>query len=301
MISAIVHTYNEETNIERALSSLGFVGEIIVVDMGSTDKTIAIAKKFKAKIFHHPYTGFVEPARNFAISKTTGDWIFIIDADEEVSKSLADTIRSCIKKNEYDYIRVPRMNIIFGKWIKHTGWWPDYQIRLFKKGHVEWVDTIHGIPITHGLGWDIDPTQENSIIHYNYQSMDQFLTRMNRYSTITAKEMFVSNRKFVLGDLFDKPSQEFIRRYFIWEGHKDGLHGLVLSLLQSFSELLTYLKLWELEEFQEHAYSLSQVHKAAGSSWKEKNFWYIQKLLETPLSIPQKFSLKLKRRLKIHE
>ncbi|MBI2617162.1 glycosyltransferase family 2 protein [Candidatus Gottesmanbacteria bacterium] len=299
MISAIVHTYNEEENIERCLASLGFVDEVVVVDMGSTDKTLSIAEEFHAKIFHHPYTGFVEPARNFAIEKATGDWIFILDADEEVPKNLSKRILAVVSGNKYDYVRIPRMNIIWGKWIKHTGWWPDYQIRLFRKGNVEWVDTIHGVPFTKGVGSDLEASEKVSIIHYNYLSLDQYLSRMNRYTTVVAKEMYMGNKRFSLKDLFDFPTQEFIRRFFVWEGYKDGLHGLALSLLQSFSELVTYLKLWELEGLKDHKYTVSEVHSLFTKEYKEKDYWFVTELLKEPNTWEKKLSLKLKRRLKI--
>lgn len=301
MISAVVHTYNEEENIERCLASLQFVDEIIVVDMGSTDKTLSIAKECKAKIFHHPYTGFVEPARNFAIGKAQGDWIVILDADEEVPKALVKVIVGVVKGEKYDFIRIPRKNMIFGKWMKHSGWWPDYQIRLFRKGYVTWTDVIHGVPITRGRGLDLEIADAVCIIHYNYSSIEQYFLRMNRYSTISAKEMYMANTRFILSDLFEKPTQEFIRRYFVWEGYKDGLHGLILSLVQSFSELMVYCKLWELEGMKERTLALKDVYGMATKSWKQQEYWCIKELLKQPLSLPQKLSLQLKGKLKRHE
>ena len=152
MISAIVHTFNEEKNIERCLASLSFVDEIILVDMGSTDKTVKKAREFKAKIFRHPYTGFVEPARNYGIEKARGPWIIILDADEEIPRLLSDYLIKLTKEASFDYFRLSRKNFIFGKWVKYGGWWPDFQIRFFKKGHVFWEDKIHSIPRTRAGG-----------------------------------------------------------------------------------------------------------------------------------------------------
>src|SRR4030042_2249641 len=185
MISAVVHTFNEEKNIERCLSSLSWTDEIVLIDMGSKDRTCEIAKNYKVKIFQHPWTGFVEPARNFGLSKAKGEWIFILDADEEVPHDLAKFLLSESRNPSGDYYRISRKNIIFGKWIKHAGWWPDYQIRFFRKGKVSWIEKIHGIPLTKGHGVDMEPKERTSITHYNYQTLIQYIERMNRYSSVT--------------------------------------------------------------------------------------------------------------------
>ncbi len=117
----------------RAIVSVKkLASEIVVVDMHSDDDTQKIAKKLGAKVFTHKRTGYVEPARNFAIGKATGEWILILDTDEKVSKILADRLKQIsADDNSADYYRLPRKNIIFGKWIKHSRWWPDYNIRFF--------------------------------------------------------------------------------------------------------------------------------------------------------------------------
>lgn len=297
MISAVVHTYNEEKNIERCLSSLAFVGEIVIIDMGSTDATCDIGKNFKAKIFNHPYTGFVEPARNFGISKASGDWILIIDADEEIPATLSHYLLQQSKTAEFDYIRIARRNIIFGKWIKHAGWWPDYQIRFFKKGQVFWNDKIHGVPFTKGDGQELPATADLSITHYNYQTIEQYIGRLNRYTNISAKELFLANKKFSFSDALEASSKEFINRYFVWEGYKDGVHGLALALLQAFSETATYLKLWELENFKEERISLTDAGNAITYAEKEKKYWFFSTLLKEPHDLINDLIWRLKRKL----
>jgi len=302
MISAVVHTYNEEKNIGRCLSSLTFVDEIVVIDMGSTDKTCQIAASYKAKIYPHPYTGFVEPARNFGISKAKGGWILIVDADEEIPRTLANyllgiPIRTTRQSPRFDYFRIPRKNLVFGKWIRHTGWYPDYQIRFFKKGMVSWTEKIHGVPETKGKGSDLKAEEPLSIIHYNYQSLEQFLERLNRYTNIAAKEMFLNNIHFQVNNLFKKPVKEFINRYFVWEGYRDGLHGLALSLLQSFSEMVTYLKLWELEKFKEEKVTLADIDKMLTVEYRLKKFHLTETELKKEESGWRKLILKLKRKL----
>lgn len=297
MISAVVHTYNEEKNIEKCLASLSWVNEIIVIDMGSTDKTCQIAKDYKSKIYQHPYTGFVEPARNFGILKTSGDWIIIVDADEEIPKTLAKYLTLEIQKPSADYYRIARKNIIFGKWIKHAGWWPDYQVRFFKKGSVSWTEKIHGIPLTRGTGTDVESSDDLNIVHHNYQTIEQYLTRLNRYSNISAKELYLSNQRFTSDLLFKKPLQEFINRFFVWEGYKDNIHGLALALLQSLAELATCLKLWELESFREEKLSLEQIDKSVTQGYKQNKYWLTAKLLKQSQNPIYSLIIRLKRKL----
>lgn len=297
MISAVVHTYNEEKNIERCLTSLNWVDEIILIDMGSTDKTTEIARRFKVKIFKHSFTGFVEPARNFGIKHARGNWILIVDADEEIPISLAKFLTIEADNNSGEYYRIARKNIIFGKWIRHAGWWPDYQVRFFQKRAVSWTENIHGIPITRGQGIDVEINPDLSIIHYHYQNLEQYLERLNRYTTITAKELFLQNRKFQPALLFEKPTAEFINRYFVWEGYKEGVYGLALSLLQSLSELLVYLKLWELEGFSQSKINIAEIERLEAKSEKMKKYWYADTRLRQQNNLLEEAFLRLKRKI----
>ena len=282
MISAVVQTFNEENNIARCLTSLAFTDEIILVDMGSTDRTVEKALELGVKAYQHPYTGFVEPARNFALSRVRGDWILVIDADEEVPRKLADYLIK-LKDGQVEainYYRLPRKNLVFGKWIKHAGWWPDYQIRFFRKGTISWIDKLHGVPITTGEGRELPQQEESALIHYHYQTVEQFLERMNRYSTIQAKEMYLSNRKFSLDMLMLNPANEFVRRFFLYEVYRDGLHGLSLSLLQALSETVVALKLWELSNFQQEAVNLDSFAKLADKESRLRKYWLYNELLK---------------------
>ena len=297
MISALIHTYNEEKNIERALSSLSFADEIVLVDMGSNDNTCEIASQFTTKIFQHPYTGFVEPARNFGIQKTKNKWVLVIDADEEIGSGLARYLTSEIKNPKADFYRIPRKNIIFGKWMKHTGWWPDYQIRFFKKGAISWNDQIHGIPLTKGKGQEIEATENLSITHHNYQTIEQFIERLNRYTNISAKQLYLSNVRFSVAKLFAMPVREFVDRFFVREGYKDGVHGLALSILQSLSESVTCLKLWELEGFKQEKIELTKIQRYFQTEHKQKQYWIMESLIRSSSSSIYNILLRLKRKL----
>lgn len=297
MISAVIHTYNEEKNIQRCLSSLNWVDEIVIIDMKSNDKTQELARPFKPRIYEHPYLGFADPARNFAIQKARGKWILMVDADEEIPLSLSHRLRQLISNNDINYYRLPRKNIIFDKWIKHTGWWPDYQIRFFKKGTVNWTDKVHGIPQTKGNGFNLPPQEELSIIHYNYSTIEQYMEKMNRYTTLASKELYVANVHFSPALLSTSMTKEFLTRYFAWQGYKDGLHGLVLSLLQSFTELVIYLKLWELEGFKKEQLTFLDVGKLIKKDYEEKKSWLTHLEIRSSSNILNSLFIKLKNRL----
>lgn len=273
-ISVVVNTWNEERNIKKCLESVRqLADEIVVVDMESEDRTVEIAKKFGAKIFSYKYTGYVEPARNFAVSKVFEEWILILDADEELPKNLAERLKKIVKENKIDYLEIPRKNIIFGKWIQHSRWWPDYNIRFFRKGKVRWSDKIHISPMTKGIGERLSEKEELAIIHYNYQSVSQYIDRLNRYSSIQADNLLSGGYKFKWQDLAQMPAEEFLSRFFAGQGYKDGLHGLVLAILQAFSEFVLYLKVWEKKGFPPEKEILLGFNAEIKKSFSDLKFW----------------------------
>lgn len=296
MISVVINTLNEEKNLPKALASIkDFADEIIVVDMYSDDDTVAVAKRAGARVFEHKRTGYVEPARNFAIEKATGDWILILDADEEIPKTLAKKLKDISQNSKSsDYYRIPRKNIIFGKWIKHSRWWPDFNIRFFKKGYVSWNEIIHSIPLTTGKGADLDTTEEMAIVHNNYTSIEQFIERLNRYTTYQATLLSKDDKDFEWKDIVEKPAKEFVSRYFQGEGCKDGLHGLALALLQSFSELVLYLKIWQIKKFEDKKVSVSKVTQHLKETQKEINYWTADALLKEKGGFVQKIKRKFR-------
>lgn len=279
-VTAVINTLNEEKNLPRAINSVkDFVDEIVVVDMNSDDNTQKLARALGAKVYEHERTHYVEPARNFAISKATSDWILVLDADERIPHTLVRKLNKVIKDAKVDYYRIPRKNIIFGKWIKNSRWWPDYNIRFFKKGFVSWNEVIHTVPMTTGEGIDLKPLEKNAIIHYHYKTIDQYVERLNRYTSLHAKLKAKEGYKFQWQDVILRPSDEFLSRYFSGKGYKDGLHGLALASLQAFSELVLYLKIWQLEDFEKQTPSVGEVIKTISQTQADLNYWKADTLI----------------------
>ncbi|MCL5784305.1 MAG: glycosyltransferase family 2 protein [Patescibacteria group bacterium] len=274
-ISVVINTLNSEKDIEGAIKSVGWADEVVVCDMHSEDKTVEIAKKLGAKIFFHKRVEFVEPARNFAISKTVNDWILIVDPDEQIPESLGKRLQEIADSMEQiNYVRIPRKNIILGRWMKASMWWPDYNIRFFKKGKVVWTDKIHRPPEVLGEGLDLSSLEEWAIIHNSYYSISQFLERMIRYTKIQSEELIKDGYKFDWKDLIKKPLSEFLGRFFANRGFEDGLHGLVLGLLQSFSFVIVYLRVWEMEGFKSQEVTLPDLKQVSNESGIEIGYWF---------------------------
>ncbi len=246
-ISAVINTCNEEDKIERCLSSVSWVDEIIVVDLGSTDKTREIAEHSGAKVFTHPRLSYADPARNESIDKASGDWILVLDPDEEIGEKLKEKLLEIAKNDEYDAVAIPRKNMIFGKWMRHTAWWPDYLLRFFKKGQVRWSGEIHVGGETKGRVLKLPADPNLAIIHWAYPNLTSFLERANRYSTIDAEDKYQKGERYNFFRMGWAMTREFGKRFIKGAGFLDGLHGLVLSILQMYCQFLVWGKLWEKE------------------------------------------------------
>lgn len=294
LISAVLVVKDEEENIEECLSSVkAFADEIVVVDDGSNDKTVEIAKKFTDKIYHHESLGYVEPARNFAISKATGDWILILDADEEISSGLGKKLEEVVKNNTAEVVWIPRKNIIFNKWIKNNkGWWPDYNPRFFKKGAVVWQDKIHSKPEIKGKEMQLLAEEDLAIIHKNYKTVSDFVSRMNRYTDIESAEETVDWRNFVKDQ-----NNELLSRLFAREGYKDGIHGLFLSYLESFYFVVVAAKIWEKKGFDDEDMSVKKFQKTIQSNHKDMQYWLLTIFIEQTKNPIKKVIYRIQRKL----
>ncbi len=276
-VSVVINTLNEEKNIRRCLQSAKkLADEIIVVDMYSDDKTRRIAKEFGAKVFLHKKTGYVEPARNFAISKARGQWVLILDADERIPSSLAKRLKEiAATQGEIDCVLIPRKNILLGHWMQNSRWWPDYLPRFFRRGKIRWPKQIHQQPDLKGRSiYTLPDSEDFAIIHHNYETLDQFLDRGRKYALIQAKEL-VEEKNYRLSnkDLILKPLEEFLSRFFVGEAYRDGIHGLALSLLQAWVTLLTYLKVWEIQKYEEKALEPARVREIFREAIYQLEYW----------------------------
>ncbi len=274
-ISAVINVRNEADNLKKCLKSIkGVVDEIIVVDMQSTDGSDLVAKEFGAKVYSYKWMKYVEPARNFAISKATGNWVLLLDPDEYLGKSLIQEIHRITTRTDVDWIKIPRKNFIFGKWIRHSNCWPDYLIRFFRKGFVTWNKEIHSQPVTRGNGLTILDNEKLAIRHNNYNTITSYLNRAIRYSNVQADELKASDYKLKTSDLILKPIQEFNSRFFAASGYKDGVHGLVFSILQAFSIALVYIRLWEKQGASDKTLSKDSFVSASQEAVYEYSHWF---------------------------
>lgn len=245
-ISAVINVKNNAQELQSCLASLSFCNEIVVVDMESTDNSADVARQAGAHVFQHPDIGYADPARNFAIEKAQHDWILVIDADEEVPASLVPTLTTLIHETTASVIWLPRQNYIFGEQANYGGWWPDYQPRLFRKGHVKWQVGVHRMPEIIGQEHYLPARPEFALLHHNYTSVSHFIEKLNRYTTIQAQERQTTHEIPTTGaDLVTVFRNELLRRLFADKGITGGAHGVGLSFLQSLYELTIALKMWE--------------------------------------------------------
>lgn len=248
MISAVVTTYNEADKLRRCLESVEkFAPEIVVVDLGSTDQTLEVANEFGAKIFKHNLVSYVELIRNFCISKASGDWVLILDPDERATPQLTDKLKEIVKEDKYSAVNIPRKNIFFGRWIAHSNWWPDKHIRFFKKARVRWTDKIHSYPKVEGTVLELANNENVSIEHFGYESINEFISRQYRYSSIEAEYQYQNGIKFSWGRFIWKPLREFLARYVKHLAFLDGFYGFALTYLMMVYQVIVMVKVWELE------------------------------------------------------
>ncbi|MEA2056925.1 MAG: glycosyltransferase family 2 protein [Patescibacteria group bacterium] len=299
-LTAVINTKNEEKNIEDCLKSVEFIDEIVVVDMESQDNTVKLAKKYTKNIFNHKDVGYVEPARSFALNKVKSGWVLLIDADERVPLQLKKQIKDIIKNPEADAYLIARKNIIFDKWIKGAGWWPDYQVRLFKKGSVSWNKEIHSQPKLKGEVKKLPAEEKLSLIHYNYQTVQQFVERLNRYTDVQSSE--IQNYDKIDSDAFQLVSafgDEFLKRMFATKGLALGAQGVSLSFLQAFYQTTLAIKKWELKEFKTNGQELEADVLSALNRFKSGlSYWIADWQIKHTTGLTQIY-WKLRRYLKI--
>lgn len=240
-LSVVIITKNEELNIEDALKSVSDAREIIVVDSFSDDKTVELCKKYTDKVYQHEWQGFARQ-KQLAVDYAEGPWVLVLDADERVTPELKSEIEQRLSGSGIDGFYIPRKNFFLGRWIRYCGWWPDKTLRLFKKdkGRFE-IREVHEKIIVDGTVGSLD----NVLEHYTYRSISDYVDRMQRYSTLAAKEILKNKGRAGLYSLTVRPFATFLKMYLLRLGFLEGMHGLVLSMLYCCYTFLKYAKTWE--------------------------------------------------------
>jgi len=244
-LSVTIITLNEEANIRRTLESIQWADEIIVLDSGSTDRTVSICREFTNRVFHQNWLGFGKQ-KNAAIDRATGDWVLSLDADEPVEKELAAEIRTLIALPDlHDGYRIPRKTFFLGKWIKHGGWYPDYNLRLFRKdrGRFEERAVHEAVKVNGTVG-----NAQHAILHYAYPDLASYLASINKYSSLAVDvmaEQGIPARKTTWFNIVFRPVFTFIFKYVVRLGFLDGKHGLMINLFHAYYVFAKYAKAWE--------------------------------------------------------
>jgi glycosyltransferase involved in cell wall biosynthesis len=238
-ISATIITYNEERNIARAIESLRCCDEIVVVDSGSSDRTVELAANLGAKIVESPWPGYAKQ-KNVAADRASHDWILSLDADEALSEGLEAEIWR-IKKNgpKYDAYIMPRLAKYLGQWIYHSGWFPDKKVRLYHREKAQWTgDYVHeSLEVKGTIGH-----LEGRILHYTCDSLSEHLRTLDRYTTLAAEQIVAQGKPVTLWHLAIDPAWTFIRTYVFHMGFMDGLEGLAIAYMAAFYNFLKYAK-----------------------------------------------------------
>jgi (heptosyl)LPS beta-1,4-glucosyltransferase len=242
-LTVVILTKNEEHNIADCIESVCWADAVVVFDSLSQDRTVEIAQELGAKVIQRPFRDYADQ-RNAALEAVESRWVFFVDADERGTPELAAEVRQVIEDETKAGWWVPRHNYIFGRLTRHAGWFPDYQLRLLKRESARYdpAREVHEVVILDGQAGYL----KNVLIHYNYDSLSQFLERQNRYTDYEARILYEQGirprwRNFIL-----QPLREFRRRYVSLQGWKDGFHGLLLSSLMAYYNLVMYVRLRRL-------------------------------------------------------
>jgi glycosyltransferase involved in cell wall biosynthesis len=247
-ISVTIITLNEEKKIERCLQSVLWADEIIVVDSGSTDNTVKIAKQYGAQVFENPWPGYGKQ-KNFAHLKAQKKWVLNIDADEVVTESLRDeVIKKTAENTRAVAFKIRRKTWYLGRWILHGGWYPNYLIRLAKREESRWTE-----PVLHEQLKPLDAAAaihslNGDILHYSFDSIKDQITTNLRFAREGADELRRHKKKFGLLRLLLKPAGKFIETYLLKKGFLDGMAGLIISVNAAHSMFLKYAFLYEDKE-----------------------------------------------------
>lgn len=240
-ISAAILTKNEQDNISKAIKSVNFCTEVIIVDDYSSDNTTQITKKLKVKIYKHNLNGNYAQQRNFALKKAKNKWIFFLDADEIVTPQLAKSILKAVNNNNYEGYYIHRKDVFMGKSLNHGEWGNNWLLRLGKKNSGVWKRSVHEY-------WDIKGNVcklNGSLLHYPHKTLRQFIKSINDRAHIHANELLNEKKdNFLEFRLITNPIGKFLRNMFVYKGILDATHGFVFAAMLSFQSFISWSHLW---------------------------------------------------------
>ena len=244
-LSVFIIALNQEANIGECLESVRFADDLVVVDTGSTDRTVELARAYTDRVLTAPWEGFGR-TKNYALDQTRGDWVFSLDTEERVPPVLKDEILGVVASDgPLAGYRVPRKNYFCGRWIRHLGWYPDYTLRLFRRGLGRFRDReVHEeVEVAGPVG-----VLQHPLEHYSYRSVSEYVTRMDRYARLAAVELAKRGRRPFPGELFFRPFFTFLHLYVLRRGFLEGATGYDLAVLMSMYKFLKYYYLRELAQ-----------------------------------------------------
>jgi glycosyltransferase involved in cell wall biosynthesis len=250
-ISIAIITKDEERNIRGCLESVNWADEIVVVDNGSTDRTLTVCQEYGVRIFREDWKGY-SGQKNSAIEKAKNEWVLSLDADERVTPELRREMEESLAADpSVDGYWIPRKNFFLGRWIRRCGWYPDLNLRLFRKSRGRFGErAVHERVEIPGKTLPLS----QPLIHETYRTLTDFLQRMDRYSTLAAREMNREGREFRWIDALFRPPLTFLQMYILRAGFLEGTDGLVLSILYSFYTFAKYAKLREIGKSEKPGY-----------------------------------------------
>jgi glycosyltransferase involved in cell wall biosynthesis len=244
-VSAIVVCFNEEDRIEDCLDSLRWCDEIAVVDSFSTDRTPEICRRYTDRFIQREWAGYREQ-KAFALTLATQEWVLVVDSDERVTPELRAVMQDALSRHgqEYAGFSVPRLVHYLDRWWRRGGWYPDYNVRLFRREQGVWGGTDpHDKVLVDGKVCRL----KNPLHHYSYRNIDDHIRRINRYTTISSRELKKDHGRWRLSDALLRPAVRFFRCYILKRGFMEGFAGFYVALTAAVYVFLKYAKLWELE------------------------------------------------------
>lgn len=243
-LSVAIITLNAASQLEDCLKSARFADEIVVVDSGSSDGTPALAERYGARVIQQDWLGF-GPQKQFAVDAATHDWVLCLDADERVSPALQASIETALQQPSGAAFRFPRCNRFLGRYLKHGEGYPDWSLRLFDRRQARWSnDAVHEkVETTAAIG-----QLSGDLLHDSAESLASYLTKQNRYTTLAADMALAAGKRASVGRIAFSPLVRFIKFYFIRQGFRDGLPGLIHIAIGCFNSFIKYSKMLERQK-----------------------------------------------------